>query len=137
MALWRKSSPASSCLTRNAPPMRCPATGGKWPRNSASQPVYTPSDVRAATSVELRASKCATKMDGPNIYSCILHQHQKASGSDYTLSQSECVCGSPAVRARTSWDYYWLAAQHRQGSIWGGGPKLAREVLIQKTVPLH
>ncbi|MEQ2296119.1 hypothetical protein AMECASPLE_021696 [Ameca splendens] len=44
----------------------------------------------------------------------------QASGSDYTLSQSECVCGSPAVRARTSWDYYWLAAQHRQGSIWGG-----------------
>ncbi|MEQ2242737.1 hypothetical protein ILYODFUR_039072 [Ilyodon furcidens] len=42
-------------------------TGGKWPQNSPSQPVYTPSDVRAATSVELCMSKCATKMDGPNI----------------------------------------------------------------------
>ncbi|MEQ2293317.1 hypothetical protein AMECASPLE_032097 [Ameca splendens] len=41
-------------------------TGGKWPRNSASEPVYAPSDVRAATSVELRMSKCATKKDGPN-----------------------------------------------------------------------
>ncbi|MED6278905.1 hypothetical protein CHARACLAT_028841 [Characodon lateralis] len=45
-------------------------TGGKWPRNSASQPVYAPSDVRAATSVELRASKCATKMDDSNTALC-------------------------------------------------------------------
>ncbi|MEQ2305584.1 hypothetical protein AMECASPLE_039321 [Ameca splendens] len=42
-------------------------TGGKWQPNSASQPVYTPSDVSAVKSVELRMSKCATKMDGPNI----------------------------------------------------------------------
>ncbi|KAK5619623.1 hypothetical protein CRENBAI_011090 [Crenichthys baileyi] len=42
-------------------------TGGKWQRNFASRPVYTPSNVRAAMSVELRMSKCATKLDGPNI----------------------------------------------------------------------
>ncbi|KAK5612656.1 hypothetical protein CRENBAI_009470 [Crenichthys baileyi] len=41
-------------------------TRGKWQRNSPSQPVYTPSDLRAVMSVELRMSKGATKMDDPN-----------------------------------------------------------------------
>ncbi|MED6280248.1 Dynein heavy chain 8, axonemal [Characodon lateralis] len=66
MALWSKSSPASFCLQICASVALSWETGGKWPRNSPSQPVYTPSDVRAATSVELRMSQCATKMDGPN-----------------------------------------------------------------------
>ncbi|MEQ2301647.1 hypothetical protein AMECASPLE_038252 [Ameca splendens] len=60
MALWSKSSPASSCLSRNAPPIRCPGTGG-------NQPVYTSSDVRAATSVELCVKMC-DQMDGPNTF---------------------------------------------------------------------
>ncbi|MEQ2305529.1 hypothetical protein AMECASPLE_038853, partial [Ameca splendens] len=49
-------------------------TGGKWHRNSASQLVYAPSDVRAATSVELRVSKYAPKMDDPNTH-ILFNQH--------------------------------------------------------------
>ncbi|MED6255787.1 hypothetical protein ATANTOWER_015061 [Ataeniobius toweri] len=41
-------------------------TGWKWHQNFISSGFYTLGDVRAATSVELRMSKCATKMDGPN-----------------------------------------------------------------------
>ncbi|KAK5610274.1 hypothetical protein CRENBAI_007800 [Crenichthys baileyi] len=48
------ASDALSCETR-----------GKWPRNSPPRPVLTLSDVRASTSVELRMSKCATKIDDP------------------------------------------------------------------------
>lgn len=50
------------------------------------------------------------------IPSCLMSVVQ-ASGSDYTLSQSKCVCSSPAVRARMSLDYYWLAAKQRQGGV--------------------
>ncbi|MED6242444.1 hypothetical protein ATANTOWER_004789 [Ataeniobius toweri] len=38
-------------------------TRGKWPRNKFFLQIYNPGDVRAAMSVELRMSKCATKMD--------------------------------------------------------------------------
>ncbi|MED6262625.1 hypothetical protein ATANTOWER_023017 [Ataeniobius toweri] len=64
-------------------------TGGKWPRNSASQPVYAPSDVRAATSVELRVSKCATKMDGPN-NALIFHLRD-----DHTRVRLQLLDGDP------------------------------------------
>ncbi|MEQ2296785.1 hypothetical protein AMECASPLE_028076 [Ameca splendens] len=49
MALWSKSSPASFCLSRYEPPLRCPSRQAGNGNETASQPVYAPSDVRAAT----------------------------------------------------------------------------------------
>ncbi|KAK5614302.1 hypothetical protein CRENBAI_004274 [Crenichthys baileyi] len=41
-------------------------TSGKWSRNKFFRQIYNPGDVTAAISVELRMSKCATKMDDSN-----------------------------------------------------------------------
>ncbi|MEQ2257814.1 hypothetical protein ILYODFUR_038695 [Ilyodon furcidens] len=64
MALWSKSSPASSCLSRNAPPIRCPGTGG-----NGAETLHLSQFILPVTS-ELRrllscASKCATKWMAP------------------------------------------------------------------------
>ncbi|MED6240841.1 hypothetical protein ATANTOWER_029221 [Ataeniobius toweri] len=97
MALWSKSSPASFCLSRYAPPLLSCETGWKWHRNFISSGFYTLGDVRAAMSVELRVSKCATKMDGPNrIKSTCLVQTKERSAkmknnSNLTLFKI-CFC---------------------------------------------
>ncbi|MEQ2238689.1 hypothetical protein ILYODFUR_035779 [Ilyodon furcidens] len=61
MALWSKSSPASFCLSRYAPPMRRPVRqAGNGPKTLHLSRFMLP------VTSELRMSKCATKMDDPN-----------------------------------------------------------------------
>ncbi|MEQ2301563.1 hypothetical protein AMECASPLE_037330 [Ameca splendens] len=62
MALWNKSSPASFCLSRYAPPLRHPVRyAGNGNDRLFSAGFIIPGDVRAATSVELRMSNCAAQ----------------------------------------------------------------------------
>ncbi|MEQ2236278.1 hypothetical protein ILYODFUR_010937 [Ilyodon furcidens] len=67
MAMWSKSSPASFCLSRYAPPMHHPVRhAGNGNESLFSTGFIIPGDVRAATSVELHMLNCAAKMDDPN-----------------------------------------------------------------------
>ncbi|MEQ2173677.1 hypothetical protein GOODEAATRI_034590 [Goodea atripinnis] len=92
MALWSKSLPASFCLSRYAPPLLSCETGWKWHRNFISSGFYTLGDVRAATSVELRVSKCATKMDGPNTKNPAVGSDSEQHVSDgWSCDQLTCV----------------------------------------------
>ncbi|MED6275719.1 Protein dopey-1, partial [Characodon lateralis] len=68
MALWSKSSPSSFCLSRYAPPLRCPVRQAGNGNKTLHLSRFMLPVTSAATSVELRVSKCATKMDVPNIY---------------------------------------------------------------------
>ncbi|MED6241341.1 hypothetical protein ATANTOWER_010247 [Ataeniobius toweri] len=65
MALWSKSSPASS-LQICASVASTRETRWKWQHDFFFLRIYNPGDVRAAMSVELRISNCATKMDDSN-----------------------------------------------------------------------
>ncbi|KAK5622620.1 hypothetical protein CRENBAI_000472 [Crenichthys baileyi] len=67
MALWRKSSPASFCLSRYAPPLRRPVRHtGNGNKSLLSAGFIIPGDIIAAMSVELRMFNSATKIDDSN-----------------------------------------------------------------------
>ncbi|MEQ2243718.1 hypothetical protein ILYODFUR_009706 [Ilyodon furcidens] len=71
MALWSKSSPASFCLSRYAPPLRRPVRhAGNGHETLFTAGFTILGDVRAAMSVELRMFNCATKMNDSNILLC-------------------------------------------------------------------
>ncbi|MED6291811.1 hypothetical protein CHARACLAT_027463 [Characodon lateralis] len=61
MVMWRKSLPASFCLSRYAPPLPRPVRhAGNGNKSLFSAGFIIPGDVRAVTSVELCSSKWMT-----------------------------------------------------------------------------
>ncbi|MED6249663.1 hypothetical protein ATANTOWER_017709 [Ataeniobius toweri] len=111
MALWSKSSPVSSCLSRYAPPMRCPVTGGKWHRNFISSGFYTLGDNPTSRDLNVPLKPLsALILNEPNLMVLFLFpqvQSIKQTNSSLKQSLTEGVVAfspaEPALKMNSRW----------------------------------